>query len=98
MFSKVGLAVLQLNERTPESIRSGVQKLSKAYTIDSGNPIVLNHLANHLFFKKDYYKVKHLALHTFRDTENETMWSEHCYQLARHFYCQGDYDQAFQYY
>ena len=47
-----------------DSIRSGVQKLSKAYTIDSGNPMVLNHLANHFFFKKYYHKVQHLALHS----------------------------------
>ena len=94
----VGLAVLQLNEQTPDSIRSGVQKLSKAYTIDNGNPMVLNHLANHFFFKKDYHKVQHLALHAFHNTENEAMRSESCYQLARHFHVQGDYDQAFQYY
>ena len=94
----VGLAVLQLNQQTPDSIRSGVQKLSKAYTIDSGNPMVLNHLANHFFFKKDYHKVQHLALHAFHNTENEAMRSESCYQLARHFHVQGDYDQAFQYY
>lgn len=98
VFYQVGLAVLQLNEQTPESIRSGVQKLSKAYTIDSGNPMVLNHLANHFFFKKDYHKVQHLALHAFHNTENEAMRSESCYQLARHFHVQGDYDQAFQYY
>jgi len=94
----VGLAVLQLNEQQPDSIKSGVQRLSKAYTIDSGNPMVLNHLANHFFFKKDFHKVQHLALHAFHNTENEAMRAESCYQLARHFHVQGDYDQAFQYY
>jgi RNA polymerase-associated protein CTR9 len=48
----VGLAILKLNQQQPESIRTGVQMLSKAYTIDSTNPMVLNHLANHFFFKK----------------------------------------------
>ena len=38
------------------------------------------------------------ALHAFHNTENEAMRSESCYQLARHFHVQGDYDQAFQYY
>ena len=38
-------------------LRDGVQKLSRAYGIDSQNPMVLNHLANHFFFKKDYNKV-----------------------------------------
>ncbi|XP_044259150.1 RNA polymerase-associated protein CTR9 homolog [Tribolium madens] len=94
----VGLAILKLNLQQPDSIRSGVQMLSKAYTIDSSNPMVLNHLANHFFFKKDYSKVQHLALHAFHNTENEAMRAESCYQLARAFHVQGDYDQAFQYY
>ena len=48
----VGLALLELNQQDPDSIRNGVQLLSKAYTIDATNPMVLNHLANHFFFKK----------------------------------------------
>ncbi|KAG8230222.1 hypothetical protein J437_LFUL010850 [Ladona fulva] len=94
----VGLAILQLNLQEPDSIRSGVQMLSKAYTIDSTNPMVLNHLANHFFFKKDYHKVQHLALHAIHNTENEAMRAESFYQLARAFHVQEDYDQAFQYY
>ncbi|XP_002733846.1 RNA polymerase-associated protein CTR9 homolog, partial [Saccoglossus kowalevskii] len=94
----VGLAILELNSKEPDSIKKGVQLLSKAYTIDSSNPMVLNHLANHFFFKKDYNKVQHLALHAFHGTENEFIQAESCYQLARSFHVQGDYDQAFQYY
>ncbi|KAF7992065.1 hypothetical protein HCN44_001390 [Aphidius gifuensis] len=94
----VGLSILKLNEQKPDTIRTGVQMLSKAYTIDSTNPMVLNHLANHFFFKKDYNKVQHLALHAFHNTENEAMRAESCYQLARAFHVQIDYDQAFQYY
>jgi len=48
----VGLAIMELNSKSPESIKNGVQLLSKAYTIDSKNPMVLNHLANHFFYKK----------------------------------------------
>ncbi|KAL4224746.1 protein required for normal CLN1 and CLN2 G1 cyclin expression [Mactra antiquata] len=94
----VGLAILELNAKTQDSIKNGVQLLSKAYTIDSTNPMVLNHLANHFFYKKDYQKVQHLALHAFHNTENEAMRAESCYQLARAFHVQEDYDQAFQYY
>ncbi|KAG7274434.1 hypothetical protein CRUP_033590 [Coryphaenoides rupestris] len=88
----VGLAVLELNSKEPDSIKNGVQLLSRAYTIDPSNPMVLNHLANHFFFKK------HLALHAFHNTEVEAMQAESCYQLARSFHVQEDYDQAFQYY
>lgn len=48
----VGLAVLELNNKEADSIKNGVQLLSRAYTIDPSNPMVLNHLANHFFFKK----------------------------------------------
>ena len=50
----VGQAILDLNAQKRETIQEGVKKLSRAYTIDSTNPMVLNHLANHFFFKKDY--------------------------------------------
>ncbi|XP_071551015.1 RNA polymerase-associated protein CTR9 homolog [Panulirus ornatus] len=94
----VGLAVLELNEKKPENIRRGVQMLSKAYNIDSTNPMVLNHLGNHFFFKQDFQKVQHLGLHAFHNTENESMRAESCYQMARAFHVQEDYSQAFQYY
>ncbi|KAJ8948960.1 hypothetical protein NQ318_022983 [Aromia moschata] len=84
----VGLAILKLNLQQSEAIKEGVQMLSKAYTIDSTNPMVLNHLANHFFFKKDYNKTQHLALHAFHNTENEAMRAESCYQLARAFQVQ----------
>lgn len=42
--------------------------------------------------------MQHLALHAFHNTENEAMRAESCYQLARAFQVQEDYDQAFQYY
>lgn len=90
----VGLAIIELNNKTSDSIRRGVQMLSKAYTIDPTHPMVLNHLANHFFFKKDYQKVQHLALHAFHNTENESMRAESCYQLARSFHIQEDYDQV----
>lgn len=48
----VGQAILELNAKTPESTRNGVTKLSQAYQYDPQNPMVLNHLANHFFFRK----------------------------------------------
>lgn len=94
----VGLAVIELNKKTPESIRNGVQLLSKAYTYDSTDPMVLNHLANHFFFKKDYNKVILLAEHAFYNTENEAMKAESSYQMARSFHVQEDWNQAFKFY
>ncbi len=62
-----------------------MRKLSEAYNIDKSNPMLLNHLANHFFFKKDYGKVQFLALHAFHNTENEAMRAESCYQASDFF-------------
>ncbi|KAA0194226.1 RNA polymerase-associated protein CTR9, partial [Fasciolopsis buskii] len=94
----VGLAILDLNEKTQESIKQGVQKLSRAYNLDPTNPMVLNHLADHFFYKKEYAKVHRLAIHAFHNTETEAMRAESCYQMARAFHMQENYDNAFQYY
>ena len=67
----VGLAIMDLNAQTRESIQEGVKKLSIAYSIDPSNPMVLNHLANHFFYKKEYAKVQHLANHAYHNTENQ---------------------------
>lgn len=48
----VGLSILKLNLQEGESNKVAVIMLSKAYAIDPKNPMVLNHLANHFFFKK----------------------------------------------
>lgn len=94
----VGLAILKLNEQDHDSIEKAVTMFSKAYNIDKSNPIVLNHLANHFFFKKKYERAQQLALHAFHATENELMRAESCYQIAKSFHIQDDYNQAFQYY
>ncbi len=52
MGALVGLAISRINRQEADDIRAGVTMLSKAYSIDSTNPMVLNHLANHFFFKK----------------------------------------------
>merc|ERR1712088_23488 len=94
----VGLAIMDLNAQTRESIQEGVKKLSIAYAIDPQNPMVLNHLANHFFYKKEYAKVQHLANHAYHNTENQAMQAESCYHWARAFHAQEEHTQAFQYY
>jgi RNA polymerase-associated protein CTR9 len=59
----VGLAILEFNSKEAESIKTGVQLLSRAYSIDSSNPMVLNHLANHFFFKKVVYAEVYVCLY-----------------------------------
>jgi len=84
----VGLAIMKLNGENPGDIKLGVHLLSKAYTIDSFDPMVLNHLSNHFFFKKEYTKSNLLARTALQNTENEAMRAESCYQIARTFHAQ----------
>ena len=58
----IGLAVINLNNRDAQSIRDGIELLSKAYKYDSIQPLVLVHLANHFFFKNDMNKGENKGL------------------------------------
>jgi len=89
----VGLSVMKLNSENPSDIKLGVNILSKAYTIDPNNPMVLNHLANHFFYKKDYTKSELLARHAQKNTENDAMRAESWYHIAkvRHVQVVEDY-------
>ena len=51
----LGLAISRIDRQETDDIRVGITTLSKAYSIDSTNPMVLNHLADHFFFKKVRY-------------------------------------------
>lgn len=84
----VGLAVMKLNGENPGDIKLGVTMLSEAYLLDPNHPMVLNHLSNHFFYKKDYAKAELLARNAMQNTENEAMRAESCYHLARAFHIQ----------
>ncbi|KAH7730110.1 hypothetical protein AAVH_02602 [Aphelenchoides avenae] len=99
MPATIALAVLDLNTMEPEHVRSGIQALGRAYQNDPENPMVLNHLSNHFFYKNDLDKAEQLAWHSFQISErNEAMRAESCYHLARCFHKRKDYDKASRYY
>uniref|UniRef100_A0A915CPW2 RNA polymerase-associated protein CTR9 homolog n=1 Tax=Ditylenchus dipsaci TaxID=166011 RepID=A0A915CPW2_9BILA len=106
----VALAVLDINTLEHEGIKNGIQGMSLAYQNEPENPMVLNHLANHFFYRNDLEKTEQLAWHAFQLTENEQMRAESCYQLARCFHMRAtqqmekgkepstNFDKAFRYY
>uniref|UniRef100_A0A914EKH2 RNA polymerase-associated protein CTR9 homolog n=1 Tax=Acrobeloides nanus TaxID=290746 RepID=A0A914EKH2_9BILA len=94
----IAMAILDMNSGEPARIKHGIKSFSRAYQLEPENPMVLNHLANHFFFKDDLDKVEQLAWHAFQLTENEAMRAESCFQLARCFHKKEDYDRAFRYY
>lgn len=84
----VGLAIIKLNSENIADIKLGVNILSKAYNIDETNPMVLNHLANHFFFKRDFPKCELLAKRALQNTDNDFMRAESSYQLGRIYHAQ----------
>ena len=58
----IGLAILELNTKfqggdsmeNNNKVKQGVQLLSQAYQVENENPLVLIHLADHFFHKKEY--------------------------------------------
>uniref|UniRef100_A0A915NCG6 RNA polymerase-associated protein CTR9 n=1 Tax=Meloidogyne javanica TaxID=6303 RepID=A0A915NCG6_MELJA len=96
--SIVALAVLDLNIGTPEGIRSGIQALGLAYHHEPENPMVLNHLANHFFYKQDVDKTFNLAQVAHQLADNDLMRAESMYHMARCYHKKLDYQHAFQFY
>ncbi|TKR78211.1 hypothetical protein L596_019056 [Steinernema carpocapsae] len=94
----IGIAVIDQNALVREAFHSSIKNMSIAYHEDSDNPMVLNHLANHFFLKGELQKVDHLALTAFHSAPNDVIRAESCYQLARCYHCQGDFDKAFRFY
>lgn len=72
--------------------------LKKAFEANGSNSMVLNHLANHFFYKKDYQKVHTLALQAYHNTEVAQIKAFSCYLLAKSFHARDDFDSAYNYY
>uniref|UniRef100_A0A1I8AE63 TPR_REGION domain-containing protein n=1 Tax=Steinernema glaseri TaxID=37863 RepID=A0A1I8AE63_9BILA len=47
----IGIAIIDQNTLIREAVQSSIMSMSQAYKLDSENPMVLNHLANHFFCK-----------------------------------------------
>ncbi|XP_025191695.1 RNA polymerase-associated protein CTR9 homolog [Melanaphis sacchari] len=94
----VGLAIMKLNNECFSDIKFGISLLSEAYKINPIHPLVLNHLSNHFFFKKQYDKSQTLAIHALQHTENDNIKAESCFHVARSYHAENDFERAFQYY
>eukprot|EP01114_Cavostelium_apophysatum_P004221 TRINITY_DN1439_c0_g2_i1.p1 TRINITY_DN1439_c0_g2~~TRINITY_DN1439_c0_g2_i1.p1 ORF type:complete len:1096 (-),score=375.65 TRINITY_DN1439_c0_g2_i1:61-3174(-) len=94
----VGLAIIELNTEGPKSIPKAVKLFKQAFELNPQNPMVLNHLADHYFFRNDFEKAQELALQAYHNTEVEKIKAESCFHIARAYHARGDYDNAFQYY
>lgn len=60
-----------------------MQRIMLAYKNDKKNAMVLNHLANHFFFRKQPQSTTKLAAHAYKHCTTDEMRAESRYQLAR---------------
>ena len=100
----MGLAILELNEKRDdpeEAIKRAVSYAKTAYElgeVGQTNPKVLNYLANHFFFTKNYSRTEELAISGFHHTASEAIKAESCYCIARAYHVKGVYERAMQFY
>ena len=91
----VGLAVLHLNE---ERVEEALAMLKRAYELEPYNPCVLNHLANHYFYRAQYDKALTLANRAYSHSDAKAIKAESCYHIARAYHAQSNYQSALTYY
>ena len=101
----VGLAILKMNESSDaadvDSVKTSMELLRDAYLEDQSNPMALNHLANHFFWRGDMERVKDFCRKSHETTTHSGMRSEALLLLARAHHKSGDKEnllKAHQYY
>lgn len=93
-----GLAVIEINKKKIDSIKRGIEYLSRAFKTEPTNAMALTLLADHFFYANENEKVIKLATRATENTENEAILSQAHYQLGRAYHKQKDYINAFEYY
>lgn len=91
----VGLAVLHLND---DEVPDALALLKRAYDLEPFNPSVLNHLANHYFYKAQYDRAITLASRAHKHADAKAIKAESCFHMARSHHAQGDFTKALQFY
>jgi RNA polymerase-associated protein CTR9 len=94
----VSLSILEMNTGGPKAVARAMNLLKSAYELNPNNSMVLNYLANHFFYKKDYKKVIDLAKSAYHKTNVDKIKAESCYHIARAHHAMGDYQNAFSFY
>ena len=93
----VAIALIHINAG-PRHLPRGMQLIKQAYDLDKQHPVVLFHLANHFFFKKDYFKALSLANNSLNNALCEIDRSNATYVIGKIEHAQGHFDEAFSYY
>jgi RNA polymerase-associated protein CTR9 len=100
----MGLAILELNDPdndANEAIKVALTYAKTAYElgqVGQTNSKVLNYLADHFFFKKNFKHSEELAISGFHHSASEAIKAESCYFIARAYHVSKNYERAMQFY
>ncbi|KAH8290901.1 hypothetical protein KR054_006903, partial [Drosophila jambulina] len=94
----LGIAILKLNQREKAPIREGINLLCAAHELNNRHPMVLNILASHYYYVRDYNNAPTLAGNSYMLTDIPLLQSQNCFQIARCFHATKQYDQATDFY
>eukprot|EP01133_Synstelium_polycarpum_P017178 gene17178-20466_t len=91
----IGLVLVYINTH---DIPKSLEVLKRAHELAPTNAIVLNHLANHYFYRGDYDKVFPLSTAAYNNSEASQIRAEASYQLARAHHANDRWGDAHQNY
>jgi len=104
----VALALIELGRATENNFdlqmsQRAMQRLRRAYELEPDNATVLNHMANHFFFRqghegRDYGRIERLASKAYRKTHVDAIKAESAYILGRNYHEQDNIIDAAQFY
>ncbi|KAF5748435.1 hypothetical protein HS088_TW04G00389 [Tripterygium wilfordii] len=94
----VALAILDLQTNEAGGIRSGMEKMQRAFEIYPYCAMSLNYLANHFFFTGQHFLVEQLTETALSATNHGPTKSHSYYNLARSYHSKGDFEKAKAYY
>eukprot|EP00516_Mucochytrium_quahogii_P007797 CAMPEP_0203761386 /NCGR_PEP_ID=MMETSP0098-20131031/14489_1 /ASSEMBLY_ACC=CAM_ASM_000208 /TAXON_ID=96639 /ORGANISM=" , Strain NY0313808BC1" /LENGTH=1281 /DNA_ID=CAMNT_0050655367 /DNA_START=259 /DNA_END=4101 /DNA_ORIENTATION=- len=104
----VALSVIELGRAQQQNFdlkmsQRAMQRLRRAYELQPTNAMVLIHLANHFFCRRenqdrDYSRIESLARKAYKNTTLEQIRAESAYIIGRNFHEQGELSEAREFY
>lgn len=94
----VALGILDLQTSEASNIRTGMEKMQRAFDIYPYCATSLNYLANHFFFTGQHFLVEQLTETALAVTTHGPTKSHSYYNLARSYHSKGDHEKAGMYY
>ncbi|KAJ1630718.1 hypothetical protein T492DRAFT_592674 [Pavlovales sp. CCMP2436] len=95
----IALALTEINDwAEPASVRSGLERLAELHRADPANPHVLNQLAAHFFYAREFDMVEKLARQAYQSAPSARVRAESYWHLARCQHVKGAWAGAKQFY